>query len=239
MDAIIRAVVALVHVAAELMGLWVLFSNTRSLNGWTVWQTVALLGVFRVMVASIRLFIAPNMRQTMEDIRNGTLDFVLLRPVATLFLASFRRVVMVELFDVLLGLSMTSVAVVKLRGTISVAGLASFVLLVCAGVLICYAIWLSLATLSFWFTRVANIEMIFWNLFEVGRYPVDIYPPMMRRLLTYVIPVAFITTVPAQAACQPIAPLKLLFGLAVGSALLAAAARFWRYGLRHYSGASA
>src|SRR5260370_2527091 len=67
------------------------------------------------------------------------------------------------------------------------------------GAVIVYSFWLILATTSFWFIRIDNIEMIFWNLFEAGRYSIDVYPLYIRRFLTFGVPLAFITTIPARA----------------------------------------
>lgn len=239
LDFLVRIVTAILHLGAELVGLWVVFSNTRALNGWGVWETLTLLGVWRVVVGSIRIFVAPNMRQTMEDIRQGTLDYVLLRPLNHQFLASFRRIVVIELFDVALGLSIASFAVFRLLGRVPVERLATFLLMLGAAVMIVYSIWLVLATSAFWFTRLANIEMIFWNVFEVGRYPIAIYPPWLRWMLTFILPVAFITSVPAQSFFGQVQIGPLIAGLILAPAMLIGASLFWRYGVRHYSGASA
>jgi ABC-2 type transport system permease protein len=68
---------------------------------------------------------------------------------------------------------------------------------------------------------------------------VGIYPSWLRIGLTFLVPVAFAVTVPAEALTARLTPLTL--GLAVGMAVLAllAARWFWHLGLRHYSGASA
>ncbi len=239
LDFLLRIVFAIIHQAAELMGVWIIFHNTRELNGWTVWHCLTLLGVFRVIAGSIRIFVAPNMRQTMDDIRTGALDYVLLRPVDSQFLASLRRIVLIESFDIVLGLGLAAIGVWKLSGTLPLERLAAFVLMLALAVTIVYSIWLTLGTLSFWFTRIANIEMVFWNVFEFARYPVAIYPPKLQWLLTYVIAVAFITTVPAEAAFGRLPIGTLVAGCLLAPAMLVAASAFWRYGLRHYSGASA
>ena len=67
------------------------------------------------------------------------------------------------------------------------------------GLIVVYSFWLCLVTLTFWFVKIENIEQIVWQAFEAGRYPVEIYPVWLRGALTYVVPVAFIITVPAQA----------------------------------------
>lgn len=230
---------ALLQLSAELVGLWTVFSNTQSLAGWNAWQLLALLGVFRVMSGMIGMFIAPNMRRVMEDVREGTLDFVLIRPVSAQFLASARRIVVWRLTDMLIGSMVAFYAAYKLAGALPVRAVLLFVALLACGTVIIYSFWLMLATSSFWFTRISNIEMVFWNIFEAGRYPVDIYRPGVRWALTYLVPLAFLTTVPASALAGRSEPrsVAVAFVLAVVSFLAASA--FWRFGVRRYSGASA
>ena len=67
-----------------------------------------------------------------------------------------------------------------------------------AGGLIIYSFWLILATLSFWFVRVENILVIFQSMYEAGRWPVRLYPGWLRYGLTFIVPVAFATTIPAE-----------------------------------------
>jgi ABC-2 type transport system permease protein len=238
-DFFAHVLLTLANFGAELIGLWTIFSNTRSLNGWGIFEMVALLGVFRTMSGFIGLTIAPNMRLIMDDIREGKLDFVILKPVNSQFFVSFRRVVIWRLADITLGLALVTIACVKLSSLLTTARVAMFIALLATGAVIIYSFWLVLATLAFWLVRVNNMEMVFWNVFEAGRYPVDIYRPMVRRGLTYIVPLAFITTFPAGALVgrTEFSGLALALFFAAGS--LAVASAFWRYGLRHYSGASA
>ena len=81
--------------------------------------------------------------------------------------------------------------------------------------------------------------MVFWNIFEAGRYPVDIYRRPIRLGLTYIIPLAFITTFPAAALVGKSSPTNVAAALVVAALSLVGTSAFWRYGLRHYTGASA
>jgi hypothetical protein len=112
------------------------------------------------------------------------------------------------------------------------------VALLCGGAIV-YGFWLILATCSFWFVRVENILVIFQSMYEAGRWPVSIYPQWLRFALTFVVPVAFATTVPAQALTGRLTAQTLLGAVALAMALLAVSRLFWRVGIRYYSGASA
>lgn len=239
MDLIFHLVTAMVQLGAELAMVWVVFSQTQSLAGWNALEILVLLGVFRIMVGVITLFIAPNMRLLMEDIREGTLDFILLKPVNSQFFASVRKIVIWRLADVLLGSALAIYACLKLSTSLSVGTIALFVVMLGSGVAIIYSFWLVLGTCAFWFTRITNIEMVFWNVFEAGRYPVHIYRPTVRWGLTYIVPLAFLTTFPAGSLVGKTDTSSVLAAVLLAGAALVGSSLFWRCGLRNYSGASA
>jgi len=116
---------------------------------------------------------------------------------------------------------------------------AVFLLVLLCGGIIVYSFWLMLATCSFWIVRVENILVIFQSMYNAGRWPVGLYPGWLRFALTFIVPIAFAVTIPAQGLIGRLTDRLLLgtVGLALG--LLIVSRLFWRLGIRHYSGASA
>jgi ABC-2 type transport system permease protein len=234
-----RVIASLLGLLTTVGALSITYSYTDRIRGWTFAQAMILLAVYYLMDGLIEMFIAPNMRQVMQQIRDGTLDFVLLKPVSAQFMASFRQVNIWRMVNVLVGLGLLAYAVVNLAMAIGPAHAVAFVVTLIAGVCVVYSFWLVLVTLCFWFLRVDNIEQIVWQAFEAGRYPIEIYPAWLRGTLTYVIPVAFIITVPAQALAGKVGIGYLIMSLCVGAITLGLSSAFWRFGLRFYTGASA
>ena len=73
---------------------------------------------------------------------------------------------------------------------------------------------------------------------EAGRYPMVAYPAVYRFLFTFIVPVAFLTTVPAQAMLNR-SELTWIFGAAILAAILFGfSIIFWRFALRFYTSAS-
>ncbi len=66
-----------------------------------------------------------------------------------------------------------------------------------------------------------------------------IYPRWLRTGLTFLVPVAFAVTVPAEALTSRLTPLTLLGTLGLTLLFVVLARVVWRLGLRNYSGASA
>lgn len=243
-DLVVRTIMSFVHISAELVGIWTIFHNTTNIRGWTAWHFLVLAGVYRMVAGGIRMFIVPNVRKLMEDIRNGTLDFVLLKPVNAQFLVSIREFVVWRLTDVLLGLAVSLYGCWRLTHTIPFQTVGLFFVMMIAACIILYSLWLCLGTLCFWFVRIDNIEMVFWNVFEAGRYPTVIYPYWVRGMLTYVIPLAFITTIPAGTLIGDDQSLVLgklapLYAFGVAAVSFLGATWFFNFGIRRYSGASA
>ena len=144
-----------------------------------------------------------------------------------------------QLFQTALGLALIVVALVRLDETVGAIQAGGFLIALLAGAAMVYSFFLILATCTFWFVRLENILVIFQAMWEAGRWPIGIYPPWLRYSLTFIVPVAFATTVPAEALAGRLAPETLSGALALALALLGLSRWFWRVGVSHYSGASA
>ena len=98
--AMLQSVVAL---ATGLAVLALVFSQSDSLNGWSGPELLALMGVHILLGGVIASMIQPNMERLMQDIRRGTLDFVLTKPDDAQLLASVREFRPWQLVDVVIG----------------------------------------------------------------------------------------------------------------------------------------
>ena len=216
----------------------VIFAHTETLGGWTLGQTLSLLGIFVFINGFVAMFMSPSLNRVVEEVREGTFDYVLMKPVPVLFLASARRFVVWHVSDIVLGAIVLGVALLGIDTDVSGWGVLLFVALLTCGVAIVYAIWLALTTLVFWFVRVANVTMIFNLFFQTGRYPIEVYPFWLRQLLTFVFPVAFVTTVPAQVVTGRDPSWLVWVAPVIAVIAVLAATRFWRFGLSRYTSAS-
>lgn len=76
-------------------------------------------------------------------------------------------------------------------------------------------------------------------MYEAAKWPIGLYPPWLRIGLTAIVPVAFAITIPVESLVGRLEPLTLALALGVAAAFLVGSRWFWRFGLRHYTGASA
>jgi ABC-2 type transport system permease protein len=225
-------------IGTALLTLALFFRHTTRLGGWDYWEVVVLLGVFNALSGVVETVLRPGIGQLAEEVKSGTLDLVLARPVDALAFISFRRLDIWRSSDVVLGLGLSVYALARIGHTPTVLQLAAFAVALASATVVVYALWVALMSLAFWFVAVENLSVLFDSLFEGARYPVSAYPGALRFVFVYLLPVAWITTVPASALTGRLGPTIALGAAAVGAAAFLLARLLWRAALRQYTGAS-
>ena len=107
-----------------------------------------------------------------------------------------------------------------------------------SSLVILYSLWFGLATTSIWFVKTWNATEVLRAALTAGRYPISAYPLQLRSLLTVVLPVAFLTTVPAEAILGRISVNAGAASLLMATVCLLLCRGFWGYALRFYTSAS-
>lgn len=229
---------SLLNLATGWLGLYIVFGQVGTIGGWDYDAALAVLGVYLLAAAVSGLVISPSLEKLggMDGaIWQGTFDFVLLRPVDTQLLASLRHWRLLSLFDLALGVMVLVTAGGQLAP--GPGEVLSFVLALGAGLLVLYAVLLFFTSLVFWSPGFL-FTWIFNGLFQMGRYPVGIYPGFLRPILTWVIPIGVMTTFPAQALAGELSPWLLAAAVGFAAAAFAGASLSFRRGLRQYASAS-
>jgi ABC-2 type transport system permease protein len=214
------------------------FSQTTRLDDWTQPELLAVMGVHILMGGLIRTIIQPNMERLMTDVREGTLDFILTKPEDSQVLVSIREVKIWQAVDVLIGLAVLAFATTQLRTTLGPVQALAFAAALVLGAVMIYCFWLLLTTAAFWIVRMDEIHELFDGIYQSGRWPVTIYPGWLRVSLTYLVPIAFAVTVPAEALTSRLTIDTLALAAAFAVGLVVVTRWTWRFGLRNYSGAS-
>jgi ABC-2 type transport system permease protein len=235
----IQLLQSLVSILSSLGALAVLFRHTEALAGWQPMELVALLGIYFFMNGFIQTFVQPGMDRFLADIRRGTFDFVLTKPRDAQLLVAVRRISLWSLLDAALGVALLVVAWTRLARPFGAGQVLALAVVLAAGMVIVGSFWFILATLAFWFVKIENILFVFQSTYQAGRWPIRIYPRALRLVLTFLVPVAFAVTVPAEAAVGRLGAGTMLLAVALAVGIAGVARVFWHIGVRHYAGASA
>ncbi|MGI8912268.1 MAG: ABC transporter permease [Chloroflexota bacterium] len=230
--------VGLVNVVLAVLTFLLLYRFTSTVAGWTRAQVLLLLGVYRIVEGLVSLQVAPNLRALGPAIRSGDMDFLLLRPVSSQFLVSLRTLKPAELVNVFVGLALTVYAGNLAGVRWGVVNASEALLFGICGLIVLYAIWFLIVTCAFWLVQVDTLDELFYSVTQAAGYPVDFFRGGIRTLLTFVVPVAFATTFPAQALLGRADARLLPVGILLAAAALLATRLYWRFAVRSYSSAS-
>ncbi|MGA9450621.1 MAG: ABC-2 family transporter protein [Verrucomicrobiia bacterium] len=223
----------------QLAFVGVIFSQTRTVGTWTVWQVVLLTGTSNFIQEIYQAFFLVNCTNLSELVRTGKMDFLLLLPVNTRFIVSTRQVDLPSFANAAFALCVMTFAAHKLGLHPTVVQLLGFAVLCVAGLLVHYSLMFMLASVSFWTVRAQGIVWGYYNLFNIARMPDEAFRGVFKAVFTFALPVLLVSNVPvrvlADKLTSPVA-LSALFGLGITWAVISE--WFWRFSIRRYTSAS-
>lgn len=225
------------RLVTALLTLAVFFRHTTWLGGWNFWEVLVLLGVFNTLAGITEAVLRPGIGQLPQEVRSGTFDLALARPMDAQLYLSFRRIDLWRLTDPALGLALVAFALHRLDQLPTLIEAGAFLVMLGSAAIVVYAIWLSLMSLAFWFVAVEYVGALFDSVYEAARYPTSTYKGTLRFLFVYLIPVTWTTTMPAATLTGRLSPWAALPAVAAAMLALLLSRWFWRVALRHYTSA--
>lgn len=232
-----RVLAVAVGIFTSLLLLWAMFQQVETVGGWSFHQVLVLIGIVYTVEYVVEIWLYPSLNPISGYVQRGEFDLLLLKPISSQFLVTFRHLQIVEAAGILVGFGVIAYGMYQL-GTVTPRNVALLALFLAVAIAIIYSIYLALSTLAFWFTRIEEVATIIWLHSSAGSFPITAYPAWARVLFTFVIPVAFVTNVPAEAATGKLTWEWGLGSLAFGAGALAGSGWLWNRAIRNYSSAS-
>ncbi len=220
----------------SLFGLFLFYQTGYTFAGWIWEEALIVLGLFTLLQGFSATFLVPNLSRIVRHVQEGTLDFLLLKPVSSQFWLSTRMISPWGFPDLAFGVILVVYAGTQLGLSPwrYVWGLFPILL----GLVSLYSLWFMLGATSIWFVKIYNATEVLRGLIEAGRYPMVAYPAAYRVFFTFVVPVAFLTTVPAEAILGRGDWAWYISSAGLAIALFLASTALWRFALRFYTSAS-
>ena len=220
-----------------VMILLVVYGNTNSVAGWGRGQAFVLAASIFLMNSIFNAFFF-SLQDIPSQIRLGTMDFVVTKPMDTQYWVSMRRFNFDQIGTMFAGIVMLAIGVTSSHLQISAIAWLYYVILGACAVALFYAFSLTLMTTAIWLVRVDNLWVLGDSLIMIARYPIDIYSSGVRRFLTNIVPMAFLATMPARQLVYGPDVSNVAAGIvwAVGSLIISRL--FWRKAMTYYTSAS-
>jgi ABC-2 type transport system permease protein len=233
---VFAALASLGNLGGSVFALTLFYRGGGGFPGWSFDQGLIVLGLFTLFTGIVATILSPNLSRIVNHVELGTLDFVLLKPIDAQLQVSLRVLSPWGIPDLVFGLALVGHGATASGARAADAALALIPL--AAGVVILYGLWFLVATTSIWFVKIYNATEVLRGLLDAGRFPLAAYPAVYRFVFSFIVPIAFLTTVPADVILGRSRPAFFAGGIALAAVLLIAARGFWRRSLRSYTGAS-
>lgn len=215
--------------------LFFILKGSGTLAGYSGTQIIFFFLTFSV-IDVISQFLFREVYRFRPMIVNGDFDFVLVKPMNSLFRVLLGGADVIDLITIppLVIATIYFGSLLKPNFTEIVLYLA----LLLNGLLIAAAFHILILSLAIITMEIDHMVMIYRDITSLGRLPVDIYKQPLQMFLTYLIPVGVMVTLPAKAAMGIVAPLGVFGAFVIGVIFIFISFRFWNYALTKYTSAS-
>lgn len=236
-DFLVQVVSDLLLQAVDIIFLLVLFTRVRALDGWTFEEALFIYGFFLIPFGLFNATFAALSEVGGRYIFRGELDRVLVRPLGSLLQIQLELLRPQALNGVLLGIAVIAVASAQLGFVWTLSDILLVLLSIVGAWLVYGGVYIGIASVNFWTQDRVGLFPIAYNLITFGRYPMTIYPAVVRFLLTFVLPYGFLAFYPATGLMREEFSMLALLTPVVGLVTFGIGLLLWRVGIARYEGA--
>jgi ABC-2 type transport system permease protein len=104
-------------------------------------------------------------------------------------------------------------------------------------VAVLYSLGVLTVSAAFYVVRIDNLSHLFAAIFDAARWPVGVFRGAVRAVFTFVVPLALMTTYPAQALLGTLPGATLAAAFLGAAAALVASRAVWKGALARYTSA--
>jgi len=235
---IIDFLTAVLSLIGSIFLLTIFFQNADKIGGWSFEQALIIQGIYTILNGITNTWLNPNLTEIVKYIREGTLDFVLLKPVDSQFFISFKKINPSGCLEILLGFVLLLYCIKVNQININLVFLLLSLITILCSISILYSLWFLISTTTIWFVKTWNATEVLRSFLYIGRFPLNSFSFSLRIFFSIFIPIAFITTVPSEVFLG-LAPIwKIFLEIIVSAIFLIVSRRFWLFALKYYTSAS-
>tara|TARA_B100000212_G_scaffold289617_1_gene230934 strand:- start:70 stop:903 length:834 start_codon:yes stop_codon:yes gene_type:complete len=229
---------SLLGLIGSIFLLSIFFSSTDKIGGWDFNQALIIQGIYTILNGITNTWFNPNLREIVKYIREGTLDYVLLKPIDSQFWISFKRISPTGIVEILLGFFVLIYCFYLNNISFTIWSLFLLIITLICSISILYSLWFLISTTTIWFVKTWNATEVLRSFLYMGRFPMDSFSFSLRIFFSTVIPITFITTIPSEVLLGLSPAWKIILEIFVSITFLIFSRRFWIFALKFYTSAS-
>jgi ABC-2 type transport system permease protein len=237
-DFVLEVAIEVVWAFTALVPLFVVFRARESVAGWTYPEALLVTAWFTLLQGLLEGAINPSLVSVVEHVRQGTLDFVLIKPADAQFLVSTTRFQPSRAINAVTAGIIFVYSFHAMGRAPSLLGVATSLLLLVVSSVLLYSLWILTVSAVFYVVRVDNLTYLFTAVFDAARWPSSVFRGALRFVFTAIIPLALMTTYPAEAMLGRLESRSLFFAIAGAAAFATLSRAVWTRAIGRYTSAS-
>ena len=235
---LIDLITAILSLIGSIFLLSIFFQNNASIGNWEFEEALIIQGIYTILNGITNTWFNPNLSEIVKHIREGTLDFVLLKPIDSQFFISLKKINPSGFLEIMLGFSLLLFCVKINQINLNLSFLSLSLITITCSICILYSLWFFISTTTIWFVKTWNATEVLRSFLYVGRFPLNSFSFSLRIFFSVFIPIAFITTIPSEVFLGLSQSWKILLEIIVALVFLITSRKFWLFALKFYSSAS-
>ena len=235
---LIDLITAIFSLIGSIFLLSIFFQNNGSIGGWKFEEALIIQGIYTILNGITNTWFNPNLTEIVKHIREGTLDFVLLKPIDSQFFISLKKINPSGFLEIMLGFFLLFYCIRINQINLNLSFLNLSLITISCSICILYSLWFFISTTTIWFVKTWNAIEVLRSFLYIGRFPLNSFSFSLRVFFSIFIPIAFITTIPSEVFLGLSVLWKILLEVIVATVFLITSRKFWLFALKFYSSAS-
>ncbi len=211
------------------------YHNGASFPGWTMYEALLIQGIFLLARGIAFPFFFGIVWNTIERVREGAFDLLLIKPKSVLFLAIVTGFDSEDLGKFLGGITLFALAVSQIPAP-GIMEWIQFIALFIISLVVLFGFALILAGLGIVWIGNFRVYEIFFSITNFGMYPAAIFSKGLQTLITLIIPIAILGFIPAAVLLGKPA-VGTIGSIGVSIAFFTFGFWFWHWMLKKYTSA--
>ncbi|KKT65965.1 MAG: hypothetical protein UX25_C0003G0016 [Candidatus Woesebacteria bacterium GW2011_GWC2_45_9] len=212
-----------------------LLKGTKTLAGYNLNQTLFFFLTFN-LIDVVAQFLFREVYRFRPLVVSGSFDLVLTKPMSALFRSLMGGADVLDL--VTISPLVLAIYLVGRGLGPSPTDVLFYIFLIINGLALATAFHIAVISMGIITLEIDHTIMIYRDITNLGRFPIDIYKQPLQGILTYLIPVGIMITLPAKALMGLVSPWGVLLSFAIGVAAVLVSIRLWHFALTKYTSAS-
>lgn len=219
----------------------IIYFQVEKIAGWSFNELLLLTGINIVFIELLVGFVFTwGFRTLPEKINNGDMDFVLTKPVNSLFSVSLSMPYYSSLITAVLGIAIVIRSLLVLDINLHWVDFLSAGVMLFSGGATAFSILAIISSLSFKFVGRSEIlpRIGLGFLTEYTNKPHHIFKGFLRKVFTFVFPVVYMCSLPAASILNGVSFLYVIFSVVLAVGFLVLTIKTWNILVRSYTSAS-